>query len=293
MSAALAIATVTPAATPVAPLTRAARSALHARRTFVGTMRGEWIKLLSLRSTWWVLGSTAGIMMLLALGVASSLKSLMADPVTAQAFRNANGAALVSSGFQLGMVTIAVLGALVITGEYSTGMIRSTFAAVPTRAPVLAAKAIALVALTTAAAAVGIALSYLVTMGTLSQYNLVPALDHAETWRIFAATAYCLIAAALFSFGVGTLLRSTAATVTVSLTVLLLLPGILGFINIDWVQTFVRYLPMPASQAFLPSGDPNQGIGTALSATVGVLVIAAYALVPFVAAAVMVRRRDA
>jgi len=282
-----------PTASPAARAPRTPQPTLKARRTFLGTMRGEWIKLLSLRSTWWVLGSTAGIMTLLALGVASSLKALMADPLTAQAMSNANGAALVSSGFQLGMVTIAVLGALVITGEYSTGMIRSTFAAVPTRVPVLAAKAIAVVALTTGVAAAGIALSYLVTMGTLSKYGLVPALDRAETWRIFAGTAFCLIAAALFSFGVGTLLRSTAATVTVALTVLLLLPGILGFINVHWVQTFVRYLPMPASQAFLPSGDPNQGVGTPLSATVGVLVIAAYAIVPLVAAAVMVRRRDA
>ncbi len=267
--------------------------AADARRTFVGVMRGEWIKLLSLRSTWWVLGSTVAIMALLALGVASSLDSLMADPLMAQAFSNANGAALVSSGFQLGMVTIAVLGALIVTGEYSTGMIRSTFAAVPTRAPVLLAKAIALTVLTTAVAVVGIAVSYLTTMGMLSPYHLVPALDHAETWRIFAGTAYCLVAAALFSLGVGTLLRSTAATVTVALTVLLLLPGILGFINIHWVQTFVRYLPMPASQSFLPSGDPNQNIGTHLSSSAGLLVIAAYAIVPLVGAAVMVRRRDA
>lgn len=74
---------------------------------------------------------------------------------------------------------------------------------------------------------------------------------------------------------------------------LLLLPSILGFINIHWVQTLVKYLPLPASQGFLPAGDPNQNLGGGLTATTGLLVIAAYAIVPLVAAAVMVRRRDA
>ena len=283
----------TAASAEQAPRPAVATRTTDARRTFVGVMRGEWIKLLSLRSTWWVLGSTAGVMALIAIGVAASLDGLMANPLTAQGMGQLNGAALVSTGFQIGMVTIAVLGALVITGEYATGMVRSTFAAVPTRVPVLAAKAIALVVLTTGVTVVGIGLSYLVTMSKLSQYDLVPALDSAETWRVFAGTAYCLVAAALFSLGLGALLRSTAATVTAALTVLLLLPSILGFINIHWVQTVVRYLPLPASQGFLPAGDPNQNLGSGLTATTGLLVIAAYAIVPLVIAAVVVRRRDA
>lgn len=283
-----------------APLTRPAAAAelshlpaVSARRTFVGVMRGEWIKLLSLRSTWWVLGSTAAVMALIAVGVAASLDDLMANPVTAAGVSQLNGAALISTGFQIGMVTIAVLGALVITGEYATGMVRSTFAAVPTRVPVFVAKAIALVTLTSAVTMVGIALSYMATMPKLSHYDLVPALDSVETWKVFAGTAYCLIAAALFSLGLGALLRSTAATVTASLTVLLLLPTILGFINVDWVQTVVRYLPLPASQGFLPTGDPTENLGGGLTATTGLLVIAAYAIVPLVCAAFVVRRRDA
>ena len=278
---------------PTVTAERSPRPPVAAHRTFVGVMRGEWIKLLSLRSTWWVLGSTAGVMALIAIGVAASLDSLMANPMTSQGLGELNGAALISTGFQIGMVTIAVLGALVITGEYATGMVRSTFAAVPTRVPVLAAKAIVLVVLTTGVAVIGIALSYLLTMGKLSHYDLVPSLGSAETWRIFAGTAYCLVAAALFSLGLGALLRSTAATVTASLTVLLLLPSILGFINIHWVQTVVRYLPLPASQGFLPAGDPNQNLGSGLTATTGLLMVAAYAIVPLVCAAIVVRRRDA
>ena len=152
------------------------------------------------------------------------------------------------------MLTIAVLGALLITGEYDTGLIRSTFAAVPTRIPVLAAKALTLVVLTAAVTLVSATLSYFLTMPRLSQYDLVPALDDPGTWRVFGGTLYSLISAALFSLGIGTLLRSTAASLTAALTVLPLLPSILSFIRLDWVETIVSYLPLPASSALLTTG---------------------------------------
>ena len=190
------------------------------------------------------------------------------------------------------MLTIAVLGALLITGEYATGLIRSTFAAVPTRIPVLAAKALTLVVLTAAVTLVSVTLSYFLTMPRLSQYDLVPALDDPGTWRVFGGTLYSLISAALFSLGVGTLLRSTAASLTAALTVLLLLPGILSFIRLDWVETIVSYLPLPASSALLTTGAVETQ-GAYLSAQASLIVMAAYAVVPIAAAAVTLHRRDA
>jgi ABC-2 type transport system permease protein len=260
--------------------------------TFAGVMRGEWIKLLSLRSTWWTLAITAVLMTLISLAAATSLGAMADDPVMAPALAEMNGAEVISGGFQIAMLTIAVLGALFITGEYSTGMIRSTFAAVPTRLPVLAAQAVALVVLTTAVTLVGAVMAYVVTMPALSEYDLVPALDDAGTWRVLGGTIYFLVAAALFSLGIGTLLRSTAATVTLALTVLLVLPGLLSFISLDWVQTIVSYLPLPASSAFIAAGGTSVR-GVELSASEGLVTIAAYAIVPLVAGAVSLRRRDA
>jgi len=170
-------------------------------------------------------------------------------------------------------------------------MIRSTFAAVPTRVPVLAAKAIALSVLTVAVAGVSIALSYVVTVPMLAEHDLVPALDDGRTWQVFGGTVYFLVAAALFSLGVGTLLRSSAGAITVALTVLLLLPGVLAFISLDWVESIARYLPLPASGSFLGgSEDSLSSAGEGLSPMTGVLVIAAYAVVPLVAGAVVLRR---
>jgi ABC-2 type transport system permease protein len=267
-------------------------AAAQVQPTFAGVMRGEWIKLLSLRSTWWALASTAAVITLVSLAAAMSLGAMADDPALAPGIEQMHGAEVIAQGFHFGMLTIAVLGALFITGEYSTGMVRSTFAAVPTRIPVLAAKALTLTALTAAVTLLSATLSYLVTMPHLSQHDLVPALDDPGTWRVLAGTVYSLVAAALFSLGIGTLLRSTAATVTAALTVLLLLPGILSFITLDWVETIVSYLPLPASSELLTTGAADAQ-DAYLSTHASLIVIAAYAVVPIAAAAVMLHRRDA
>jgi ABC-2 type transport system permease protein len=243
-------------------------------------MRGEWIKLLSLRSTWWTLGSSVAVMTLIAFASAQSLDGMADDLATAGGLAQIHGATIVSGGSQIGVVAIAVLGALLITGEYSTGMIRSTLAAVPTRVPVLVAKAIALVALTSGVTAVSLVLSYVVTKPQLSPYDLVPAFDDVQTWQVFGGTVYFLVAAALFALGVGAI-------------VLLLLPGILGFISLDWVQSFVSYLPLPAAGAFLTLGDTASLGGNQLTPGTGLLVIAAYAIIPLVIGALVLHRRDA
>jgi ABC-2 type transport system permease protein len=80
--------------------------------------------------------------------------------------------------------------------------------------------------------------------------------------------------------------------VTAALTVLLLLPGILSFIRLDWVETIVSYLPLPASSALLTTGTVETQ-GAYLSAPASLTVMAAYADVPLAAAAVTLHRRDA
>ncbi|PYF97223.1 ABC-2 type transport system permease protein [Georgenia satyanarayanai] len=266
--------------------------AAGAHLSFTGVMRGEWIKLLSLRSTWWVLALAVALMTLFALGQSMSL-DMLADSPEAAALGMIHGAEIVSGGYPLGMVTIAVLGALLITGEYSTGMIRSSLTAVPTRWPVLAAKAIALVVLTVVTSVLSLLLSSVVARSLLAGHDLVPALDDPQTWQIYGGVTYVLVVAALFALGIGTLVRSTAATVTIALTVLLLLPGFLGFITLDWVEAIVAHLPMPAAAAFVTVSDSTLTDSSDLTAWTGVLVVAAYAVVPLLAGAVVLRRRDA
>lgn len=278
-----------------APATRgraAAPAQVHARLTFPGVMRGEWIKLLSLRSTWWTLGITVVLMTLIGLAGAASLGMMADAPEGAVMLATMHGAEIATSGYQLGMVTVAVLGALLITGEYSTGMIRSTLAAVPARLPVLAAKGIALTVLTVIVSVIGLALSYLVTAPFLADYDLVPAFDDSQTWQVLGGTVFFLVASSLFALGVGTLLRTTAGAITGALVILFLLPIILQFIQIDWVQDVVSFLPMPAANGFLSVSDTFAS-NDLLSPWQAVAVVAAYPVVTLAAAAVVLRRRDA
>lgn len=284
--------TTTPQPTTPASPVRQVRPVIPAKLDFAGVLAAEWRKLFSLRSTWWTLGLTIVLMTLMALGQAAGITDSLDTPEGAAVFAGLHGAELVTGGYQFGMLTIAVLGALLITGEYSTGMIRSTFAAVPTRLPVLAAKAIALTVLTVITTAIAFVTSYAATAPILTDHDLLPSLTDPTTWQIAGGVTAFLVAAALFALGIGTLLRSTAGSVTVAITTLLLLPGILQFITVDWVQDAMEYLPLPAATAFVTVSDAFGGAGD-LTAWQGAAIVAAWAIVPMVAAAIVLRRRDA
>ncbi|HLV04410.1 ABC transporter permease [uncultured Georgenia sp.] len=257
--------------------------------SFGGVLRGEWVKLLSLRSTWWNLAITVTVMALIALAVASTVDDFVA--YAAEAGLEPHGPELLMSGFQFGMVSIAVLGALLITGEFSTGMARSTFAAVPTRLPVLWAKAVALVVVTAVTSVLSLVVATLVASPWLSEHDLLPQLDQAHTWWAFGGMTYFFVAVALVALGLGTVVRHTAGSITAVLGLLLLVPGVLQFVTIDWVQDLVSVTPLPAAVAFVGTSG-LQGTNEVLSPWQGVAVVGAYAVVALVAGAMSLRRRD-
>lgn len=273
--------------------------AVHARLSFFGVLKAEWIKLLSLRSTWWTLAITVVVMVLFGLLQASSIQFMMEDEQLAAIASNMHGAEVATSGYFFAVVTVAVLGALMFTGEYSTGMIRSTLAAVPTRLPVMAAKAIAIVVVSVLTSAVGIAGAHVATIPMLNEYDLVPALDDETTWQIYGGTAFFFVAVALFALGLGALLRSTAGAITAVLGIMILLPMVLSFFNQDWVQDIAAFLPLNAAGAFLsPSGAADAGTaamdaGIDLTAWEGVGVVGAWAVLALILGSIVLRRRDA
>ncbi|MDP3892185.1 MAG: hypothetical protein Q8Q44_13235, partial [Nocardioides sp.] len=121
--------------------------------TFVRVLHSEWIKLWSLRSTYWAMLATLAAMVLIAvmLGAASLVDDTAAGP---------DGRMAIGMGYSFAQVVVAVLGVLIITGEYTTGMIRSTVAAVPTRLPALTAKAVLVAVTGFVLGVVGVVLSY-------------------------------------------------------------------------------------------------------------------------------------
>ena len=198
--------------------------------TFWRVLRSEWIKLWTLRSTWWTLGSTVVVMvgfaLMLAFVVQLAADGMEGAPPEDQAAMSAvlGGTTVVAAGYEMAALVVAVLGALVITGEYSTGMIRSTFAAVPGRLPAFFGKAVILVLVTAVLTAVSLALSWLVTYPILNASDATVDFGDSTQVRSLFGTVLYVTLVALFALAVGTLLRHTAGAIFTVVAIFLVIP---------------------------------------------------------------------
>jgi ABC-2 type transport system permease protein len=192
-----------------------------------------------------------------------------------------------------------VLGVLVISGEYSTGMIKSTLAAVPTRLPVLWAKALVLFVGTTVVGLITVFLVFAVTAPVrLSRGVDANLADPALVMALVGGAVY-LGLVAVFALGVGTVVRSSAGGIAVALGVMLVLPVLVQMLGsvAEWARGIMPNLLNNAGQAMfaipqeLPSGV-EAGPGAALPPGPAALVVLAWAAVALLLAAVSLRRRD-
>jgi len=206
---------------------------------------------------------------------------------------------VIGVSYAMAQLAIAVLGVLIITGEYSTGMIRSSFAAVPTRWPVLVSKAVVITLIAFVTGVVGVGLAYLVTAPMLGNIGGPASLTDPDTLQVFWGTGLYFVGVALLSLAIGALLRHTAGAVATSLGVFFLLPIIAQLVGawIDFVARISPYLPPTAGEQIImsPPEDPMmQGMGvTMLSPWAGIGVLGLYVVVLFTLALVLLRRRDA
>ena len=239
-----------------------AQRAPSARLTFGGVLKSEWIKLWTLRSTVWTLSITVVVMVGIAL-MFGFFMNLATENLSAEEAAATSAilpsAAVVVSGYQMAQLVVGVLGVLIITGEYSTGMIRSTFSAVPRRLPAFFAKLIVLFSISFVVTLVGVALSYLVTIPFVPQ-----AVDLADgdSIRVLVGAALYVATIAALSLGIGTLLRSTAGSIFTVMGLLLVVPNILAIVtafsdNVV-IEAIYKYLPSRAGQPLMAKGgnDP-------------------------------------
>ncbi|MCL1800297.1 MAG: ABC transporter permease subunit [Promicromonosporaceae bacterium] len=283
-------------------------------------LKSEWIKFWSLRSTWWVLALTIVLMAGLALMFAAVMRTTLNDPATLAAMAEMGGegagaggggfmggfsaVTVVTLGLQFAQLTVAVLGVLMITNEYSSGMIRATLSAAPRRGRVLLAKLTVLLSVTALTAIIGLALAWLVTRPVLDGVAGITPVDFADATdlRALGGAVLYLMAIATLSLGIGSLIRATAGAIFTVVSVLMVLPMIFQIIllaaNATWAQTINRYLPSVAGERVFSTiefgGAGMMGMmGEQLTPWVGFAVLAGYAIVAFVAAILVMRRRDA
>ena len=247
-------------------------------------IRMEWIKLRSVRSTWWL--AIASVAALAGSGTGSGLGYRSHTPVATvdQIVDNSLGGAI------LAQLLLGALGVLTVTGEYGTGMIRSTFAAVPRRWVVLAAKAAVCGGTALAAGLVASFAGYL--CGRLAiRGSAVPAasLGDPAVLRAVLLTGVYLGATALIGVGVGTLVRHSGAAIG-TLFALMFVPtivaGLFGESGIP-VGRFVPLLMLLNSVAVL---KPSPGL---LTGWVSALLMCAYAAATLLLGGVLLRQRDA
>jgi len=271
------------------------RPADDVRLTFPRVVRSEWIKFRTLRSTIWTLATT----LVLIVGIVTLFSVAFASQAGAGQSTEGDGGAIVVFSIAAGLAQLAVtvLGVLAITGEYSTGMIRSTLAAVPRRLPALWAKALVLAVSIFVVSLVAVAISLAVMQLVLGAKGQAPDLGDSATARILLGTVLYLSAIALFAFAIGALLRHSAGALA---TVLGLLLVIENLFLIPWkpLQLVSPFLPGTAGSKILMPQEQidamSQGaVGVTLGPWQGFAVLLAWVAVLLTAAAVLLRRRNA
>ncbi|WP_414172614.1 ABC transporter permease [Clavibacter tessellarius] len=263
------------------------------RPTLPRLMRSEWIKLRTLRSTIWCFA----LVLLILVGFATLFTPLVVDQVREQISLPGVPATdlLLSvglSGVTLSMLVAGVLGVLVISGEYSTGMIRSSFSAAPRRFGVLAAKAIVYTLVTAVVTAVAVADALLVARAFFVSAGAEVDVLSGEFLLAALGAVLFVVLIGLMGFGFGLLLRNGAAGIGALVGLVLVLPivgQLLGGV-LDWVADLARYFPLSAGNRLYSTGTPAPG---ELEFWQALLVMVGWVAVILVPALVLARKRDA
>jgi len=247
-------------------------------------MNSEWIKLRTLRSSWYTLGGA--IVAMIAVGIIVAYATTTSNWANLKVEDTTASAPL--QGFYLVQLLVGVLGVLFVSGEYATGMIRSTFSAVPRRLPVLTAKsavfgAVSLIAMTATSFA-----TFFAAQVILSNDHHGHSLSDPGALRAVAGMGLLMALVGLMGGAFGWIVRSTAGAISGLVSLLLILPVIVGLFPGSFATTVAQYLPSNAGKTFVVSyHNPDL-----LSPWVGIAVFTAWVAAALVAAVVVIRRRD-
>lgn len=264
-----------------------------ARTTTPRVIRSEWIKMRTLRSTWLTIGGI--LFALVAFGLISALTAsgqVEVDPGQGgpPGFAGTDPVSTVLSGATFAVLIVAVLGATIGAREHSTGMIRTTLAAVPRRLPVLWGKLTTFVGVLGPVVLVGVLVSFFAGMAILDAGGAatVSWSDDGVARAVIGTAAY-LVGLGLIGLAVGVIMRSTAGAIGTVLGAVLFVPTLASALLPDSWDEVPKYLPSNAGQAFTSVSPAD----TLLSPGTGMAVFAAWVLLAITGAAVALKRRDA
>ena len=264
------------------------------RAGFGGTLRSEFTKIGSVRSTVWTLLVLFAVSV--GIGAVASRVSATGWSNTPPADRTPLDATQVSMVglLVLGPLVIVVLGALVLSAEYSTGMIRTSLIAMPRRGVLYVAKAVAFGAVALVVSLATALTAFFLGQALLASTHQSATLAGPGVLRAVLGSALYITLCGLFAFGAAAVIRNTAATITAMIGLLFVLPVLVNVLPWGWRDDLVRWLPTSAARAISATvwkaGPQNSHL---FSPWGQFAVFAVYTVVLLVVGGILVRKRDA
>jgi len=255
-----------------------------AKPGFAAALRAERIKLTTVRSTWWTLAS----MVVIGVGGTVLVCALNAEWLASNAADESAGS-FITWGMMIAQVCAIVLGALAVTGEYGTGMIRTTLAATPVRGRVLAAKAVVLATVLFVAGTATALLGYVGGNYFLEREGVGMALEGDVAQSMYGNGLY-MAGLGLFAAAVGFILRHTAATLSAVLALMLVVTNMVLLIPGDTGRWITKLMPANAGSVVATPVPFNPFL---LDAWTGFGVFVAEITALVLLAWLVLRRRDA
>jgi ABC-2 type transport system permease protein len=274
--------------TIITPASHHGASPRDRRPLLLDALRSEWTKLRSVRSTYWILLAAAAVI----IGLGAILSVFYINNYTTMSAADRAGFEPTSyalSGLFLAQLAIGVLGVLVITSEYGTGMIRTTFAALPQRRLVLAAKALVFTTVTLVTGVISCLVGFFLSQAILSSQHLQTTIGAPGVLRAVIGGGLYLAVLGLLAFGIGAIIRHTAGAISAIFGLILVVPTIALFLPSSWSNEISPYLPSNAGRAIFSVGPQPH----ALAPWTGLAVFSAYAVGALLVAGFLLTRRDA
>jgi len=287
------------------------------RAGLAGTIRSEFTKLRSVRSTYWTIAAlvivSVGFAAIAGFAIANNLHNNPANKAGMDATQASLG-----GFFELGQLIIAVLGALTITSEYSTGMIRTSLTAMPRRGTVYAAKLLVFSTVTLVVSLITSFIAFFVGQAAMSGSGVSASLFHSITIPANAVqngpqnnvtfsgtivispgtvltaiigTALFVTVVALIAFGLGSIIRHTAGAITSAIGLMFVIPIIVQLLPDTWRWDIIRFFPDSAGRVLSVTVDQHNPHLWSAWPQFGVTLI--YAAVLLGVGAYLFRTRDA
>lgn len=255
------------------------------RVTLARVLRSEWTKLYSLRSTRWSLLVAAVI----TIGFPLLFATILVTRNHPEHGHHHSPIEVASAGVNISQLAIAVLGVLLITGEYSTGMIRATFTAVPKRLPVLWAKLTVYAIVSFLLMLPCVLIAFFASQAILDHKHFLQiSFSHAGVARaVFGGAVYLMLVGA-FALALGAIIRNTAGGISAFAAVFFVIPPLLNVLPANWNNAIAPWLPDSAARAVFQLTHDSHSLDPAP----GAALFCGYTAFAITIAAVLLLRRD-